>query len=119
MGPVRTALAPLQSPQSAAASSPQRQQQKRQASSFTSYRLLCVKGSCLEPRPCVLVQVQLPPGHPIYSIRTPRDPQDARAVRKAKDERTAFWSTRGKGMLPQVREELLAYLQMGWCQAKW
>ncbi|KAF5840887.1 hypothetical protein DUNSADRAFT_15255 [Dunaliella salina] len=125
VGPVRAALAPLQ--QSSQTSMLQQQQQQQlqhqrrpqASSSFTSYRLISVKGSRLEPRPCVLVQVQLPPNHPIHSIRVNGNP--ANAAREAKDARTRFWSNRGKGTLPAdalvciVRAgKLLGFAMVAW-----
>jgi len=61
------------------------------ASSRNVYQSPAVLGVCLKPRPCVMVSIQLPPGH-----RTAR--------MTSKKERQEYWSSYGHGMLPNGNE---------------
>eukprot|EP00983_Pelagomonas_calceolata_P002772 91965-Pelagomonas_calceolata.AAC.4 len=63
-----------------------------------AHQLYAIQGSTVRPRPCLLVQVQLPASHPSNRIKqgTTREAVD-RVIR----QRMEYWSTFGKAFLPQ------------------
>ena len=94
MGPLREAMASLNltmglpsAGQRQSQGFPAQQQQQQQPQQRNVYTVVAVLGVAQKPKPCVMIEIQLPPSH-----RTAR--------MTSGKEREEFWSDHGRGTLP-------------------